>query len=71
MLPGEAKDLIHLFPADAVPCRDTRDTLAPMIRRGDGRGIISSQLLHTPRLIGCQEIMRSYRCQSSEPVAHP
>jgi hypothetical protein len=60
MLPGETKNLMHPFPADAIPCRDTRDTLPTVIRRDDGSGIFSRQLLHTPGLIGCQVIMRPY-----------
>jgi hypothetical protein len=60
MLSGVSKDLTHPFAADAIVCSDGRDTLAMMIRRDDGRGIISRQLLHTHSLNGCQVIRRLY-----------
>lgn len=56
--PGIPKDLIHPFPADAIPCRNIWDAVATMIRRDNIPGVISRQLLHTPGLIGCQVIRR-------------
>ena len=54
------KYLIHPFPADAISCGKGRDSLATMIRRDDGRGIISRQPLHIPGRVGCQVTRRLY-----------